>query len=226
VLIHFFLFFHGSFHIMSVGVVEYNDKVVTDDGYAFYRTETVADDLRNYIANFFGCEVCRMNFLQAYDTCAFDRCNRLHNEVGDLAAWKQFPLYLFEVHNAVNVRLMKEQAERDNRQPTHQDEIKAQWPYRLDCPKCWNSDGSWDEEIIYKYLFDQYWPDDAGMSEASRRALFHPTIIVEPEDVDDEGSFLISLLKFGPILALVLTMGYLYRRRSYINKTGRHKRAY
>lgn len=212
------------FHIMTVGVVEYNDKVVADDGYSFFRTETVADDLRNYIENFFGCEVCRMNFLQEYDTCAFDRCNRLHNEVGDLAAWKQLPLYLFELHNAVNVRLMKEQAERDNRAPTQNDELQVQWPSRLDCPKCWKPDGSWDEELIYMYIFDQYWPDEGKASEASRRALFQSTIDIEPDDMDDEGSLVSSLLMYGPMLALAITVGYLYKKRYDVLKTGRHKK--
>jgi len=81
------------FHIMTVGVVEYNEAVVTDDGYSFYMTEQVANILRDYIATFFGCEVCRMNFLQAYDNCGLDRCNRLQAKVGDLAMWKQLPIW-------------------------------------------------------------------------------------------------------------------------------------
>jgi Erv1 / Alr family len=86
------------FHIMTVGVVEYNEKTIGDDGYGFYRTEDVATTLRDYIANFFGCEVCRMNFLHAFDTCALDRCNRLQGQVGDLTAWKQLPMWLYEMH--------------------------------------------------------------------------------------------------------------------------------
>ena len=212
------------FHIMTVGVVEYNEKVVTDDSYSFYRTEQVAENLRNYIANFFGCEICRMNFLNAYDSCAHDRCNRLHDNIGDLAAWKQLPLWLFETHNSVNVRLVKEQAERDNRVPTHQDEINAQWPSRLECPKCWRADGSWDEEIVYLFLLDQYWPDDGTTSQKTRRALFQETLLIEPDDMDNEGSLITSVLKFGPILALLITICYFYKKQTYVRKTGRHKK--
>ena len=214
------------FHITTVGVVEYNDQVVVDDAYSFYMTEQVADVLRNYISNFFGCEVCRMNFLQAYDNCALDRCNRLQATVGDLSAWKQLPLWLFETHNAVNVRLMKEQAERDGHETTFQDEMNAQWPSRLECPKCWKQDGSWDEEIAYLYVFDQYWPDDGRTSQSTRRALFQATINIDPEDMDDELSFLSSLLKFGPILILLVVVGYFYKKRTDVVKTGRHKRDY
>ena len=210
------------FHVMTLGVVEYNKNVVTDDGYAFHRTEQAADILRDYIANFFGCEVCRMNFLQSYDACAFDRCNRLQDKIGELKDWKQLPLWLFETHNAVNVRLMKEEAEREERTPTHQDELNAQWPSRLDCPKCWHPDGSWDEDLMYEYLRHEYWPDNGD--QGSKRKLFQPVIRARPEDMDDEESFLTSVFKFGPFMVLAAIIFYLYTKRLKMWKTGYHKK--
>ena len=212
------------FHIMSVGVVEFNDGVVLDDAYSFYMTEQVSDILRNYIASFFGCEVCRMNFLQAYDNCALDRCNRLTATVGDLAMWKQLPLWLFETHNAVNVRLMKEQAERDGHTTGLQDEVNAQWPFRLECPKCWKQDGSWDEETVYMYLFDQYWTDDGTTSKAARRNLFQTHLNIDLDDLDDERSFTSSLLMYVPVLILIGVVGYFVKKRAHVVKTGRHKK--
>lgn len=212
------------FHILTVGVVEYNSQIITDDGYAFYMTEHVAEILRDYISKFFGCEVCRMNFLQAYDNCALDRCNRLQAQVGDKTMWKQLPLWLFETHNAVNVRLMKEQAERDGHGTTIHDEMNVQWPSRLDCPQCWKPDGSWDEEIVYLYVFDQYWTDNGRVSQSSRRALFQATLDIDSSDLDDEDSSLSSIFKFGPILILLTFLGYLYKKRTDVVKSGRHKK--
>lgn len=212
------------FHIMTIGVVEYNEQVVSDDGYSFYRTEEVAEQLRNYIANFFGCEICRMHFLNAYDTCALDRCNRLSDKKGDLADWKQLPIWLFETHNAVNVRLMKEQAERDSRTPTHQDEINVQWPSRIDCPKCWKPDGSWNEELVYLYLYDQYWPDNGGGSKVSRRALFQENLVIEQDDEDEQSSFIFTIFKYCLIIGLVAVTGIFVKKKTDIMKTGRHKK--
>lgn len=116
-----------------------------------------ADTLRDFIAHFFGCEVCKINFLSAYDACAFDRCNRLTDDYAGLPAWQQLPLWLYETHNAVNVRLMREQADRDNKVPSHHDEVAKKWPARIECPKCWLDDDSWDEDAIYKFLRIEYW---------------------------------------------------------------------
>jgi hypothetical protein len=55
------------FHIMTVGVVEWNYLV--DDEFATIAPETAADVLRNYVQHFFGCKVCQENFLAAYGTC-------------------------------------------------------------------------------------------------------------------------------------------------------------
>lgn len=54
------------FHIMTVGVVEWN--YLADNEWATIAPETAADILRNYVQHFFRCEVCRENFLGAYGT--------------------------------------------------------------------------------------------------------------------------------------------------------------
>lgn len=144
------------FHIMTIGIVEWNTFAGEDD-WAYYRPEAASLILRNYIEHFFGCEVCRVNFLHAYDTCEYDRCNRMGEYLGELDDWKELPLWLFELHNGVNKRLLRERAEREHRAVTKKDEISVQWPSREDCPICWHSDGRWDPDNVYMFLRLTYW---------------------------------------------------------------------
>ena len=145
------------FHIMSVGLLEWNQMVIGDD-WAYYATEDAAVTLRNYIEQFFGCEECRFNFLHEFDTCALDRCHRLIEGVGDASDWAEFPIWLFETHNAVNARLLRERTEREEaRAPTRQEQINVQWPPKSDCPACWHSDGRWGQDEVLAYLRLTYW---------------------------------------------------------------------
>jgi len=82
------------FHVMSVGVVEYNRHNPP------IPTRHASETLRNYIDHFFQCDVCRMNFLSMYDTCAFDGCHRLSENPSLLEQeWRELPLWLWETHN-------------------------------------------------------------------------------------------------------------------------------
>ena len=145
------------FHIMSVGLLEWNQMVVGDD-WAYYSTEDAAVTLRNYIEQFFGCEECRFNFLHDFDTCALDRCHRLVEGAGEADDWIEFPIWLFETHNAVNARLLRERTDRDeSRLPTREEEISVQWPPKSDCPVCWRADGRWGQDEVLAYLRLTYW---------------------------------------------------------------------
>ena len=64
------------FHIMSIGLVEWNHMAIEDDQKLV--PSKVADALRNYIEHFFQCDVCRLHFISEYDSCSYDRCNRLN----------------------------------------------------------------------------------------------------------------------------------------------------
>ena len=83
------------FHLMSVGVVEYNRH-----NHPAIATRYASETLRNYIDHFFQCDVCRMNFFDMYDNCAFDGCHRL-SESPSLSEheWKELPMWLWETHN-------------------------------------------------------------------------------------------------------------------------------
>ena len=88
------------FHVMSVGVVEHNRNAGEDVGPAMIATLHASETLRNYIDHFFQCDVCRMNFLSMYDTCAFDGCHRLsENPSTSEREWRELPLWLWETHN-------------------------------------------------------------------------------------------------------------------------------
>jgi Erv1 / Alr family/Thioredoxin len=149
------------FHIMSVGLVEYNlmiganDDIVLDE--LSLTTTGAAETIRNFVEYFFACDVCRMNFITAYDACALDRCHRLNADQMDSEQWIQFPIWLYETHNAVNVRLLHEKAQREHKTVSQSDEMQARWPSRKACPLCWLESDGWDEEIVYKYLRTEYW---------------------------------------------------------------------
>lgn len=202
------------FHIMTIGLVEFNKMA---PGFSIVPTMTAADALRDYIENFFGCEVCRVNFLAAYDDCSLDRCNRLSTEKGKLSDWKQLALWLWETHNAVNIRLMKEKAKREGRETSHQDEINVRWPSKRDCSVCWRDDESWDEENIFQYLRLEYWPDNE--KSAFIRNKLSPPDIAE----DDSAVFPAGLLVF--CLLSVAGLVYVFYKKNQLARSGRHKKS-
>jgi hypothetical protein len=144
------------FHIMSVGLVEWNHVAMSDQ--QRLSPLEVADSLRNYVEFFFQCEVCRINFLTEYDSCSYDRCNRLTSQrKGTLHEDIQYPLWLYETHNAVNVRLRKERIELHDEEEGLTTEVQVMWPPIENCPSCWLSEGRWEEMKVFEYLLKAYW---------------------------------------------------------------------
>ena len=159
------------FHAMTVGVVRYN---MENPEHRRIATEDAALTLRDYVEHFFGCIECRQNFLKMVDSCAFDRCTRLDKEVKGLSKekekdWAELPLWLFEAHNHVNVRLLHERAARENREVTPKEETAVLWPIKEECLLCWNSKKSmkaqnvtWDLPNVYTWLRLEYGPWDSA----------------------------------------------------------------
>ncbi len=92
------------FHILTVGASQTENQL-----YGFRRgnvvtSKEVASIIRNFIENFFGCAVCKTNFLKMYDECGHDHCERLSNALPFLeensGSSKELVLWLWEVHNA------------------------------------------------------------------------------------------------------------------------------
>ncbi|CAB9528224.1 Sulfhydryl oxidase 1 [Seminavis robusta] len=209
----------GLFHIMTVGMVEFNENVIAENEQASYHTEEVANVVKSYIQHFFGCLVCREHFIQSFDSCAYDRCHRLVKVVGDgKQFWVQLPLWLWQEHNGVNVRLLQERAEE---KVTRMEEEVVQWPLRANCPKCWQEDGTMDEDIVYSYLLQEYWPPDTSIS---ARSLVDKGK-AESEDTADKSVLAIPLalllLPFiGPGCLLVIK----FRKRREKKRRGRSKK--
>lgn len=159
------------FHIMTVGVVEYNLLISdeSDDGTLYdiqISTSYAAETLRNFIQEFFGCTECKYNFLKHYDACGHDHCTRFDETNFSNEQWIQLPVWLFETHNSVNVRLFKEAKERNSNKnialssssASFDDEIHhRQWPPRHICPKCWSKTDEFNEEFVFKFLRTEYW---------------------------------------------------------------------
>ena len=158
-------------HTITVGAVDYNRNVA----FPKHRlsTESVAINIRNYIDTFFACEICRQNFVSTFDNCGHNRCRTLHAKIlHDEEGWIKLPLWLFETHNAVNVRLLHEKGKRDNITITNKDIISVMWPLTRDCPKCWVEHDDTtiattattiqrNDDMIYKYLKVEYGQLDA-----------------------------------------------------------------
>lgn len=213
------------FHIMTIGVVEWN-LMIYDGDHLILSTEESSRRLRNFIQHFFACNECRFNFVNAYDECAFDRCHRLR-EADDpdaehtMKQWMELPLWLFETHNAVNLRLMKEKAARERREWSRQDEIKSQWPSLEDCPRCWREDGAWDDLNMYKYLRTEYWPDD-GITNMYRTVLDEPLPVFDDDVVSPP--LVPFVLQLVPILTILGLVGTWYFQKMERRHSGRHKR--
>jgi hypothetical protein len=144
-------------HIATVGVVEFNLMVESDQNELAITTGHAADVIRDFIAYFFGCEACRTHFLADYGACMQDRCNRLSSEYGEqLPQWTQLPVWLLETHNAVNVRIRNEKVDTERRSATL-NMADVQWPVRRNCQACWRDDGSLDHNATYQYLRIEYW---------------------------------------------------------------------
>jgi len=151
------------FHIITIGVSEHytaffdyqnhNGRPVT--------TKDIAETINNFIWNFFICDVCRKHFVKMYDSCGFDHCTRLHSSplfTDTFEGVKELSIWLWEVHNGVNVRLIGERAKRQGRNVTQKELDAALWPTPNMCPNCRYSDGTWNKQIVFKFLRWRYWP--------------------------------------------------------------------
>ena len=155
-------------HVVTIGFAEHRGGLEQQDGSyvdvpmtsgpTFTPNEGAAI-IREYIALFFGCDVCKNNFLSKYDDCvSFGRCDRMPvdariDEVED-EDWKELPLWLWEFHNHIAARIVQVKARRDG---GRDDEVIGIWPNAETCFSCYNIDGSWNMEELYAFLETTYW---------------------------------------------------------------------
>lgn len=180
------------FHLMTVGAVEWNSlHMAKKNGNSVKKISPMetANILRNFIQHFFRCEVCRTEFVQTFNSCQQNHCHSLFASTTNandpsftMADWIQFPIWLFELHNAVTRRLLHEKAEREGwKQPVGRQEVQDhEWPSRASCPKCWRpfatneaesekSMSLFDYDHVYKFLRLEYWPEGGVDSQSLRK---------------------------------------------------------
>jgi thiol-disulfide isomerase/thioredoxin len=222
------------FHIVTVGTVEWNLLAGDDD--ERLAPLDVADALRNFIEHFFQCDDCRAHFLSEYDSCGHDRCNRLSSDkaASTFTEWRELPLWLYETHNGVNTRLRQERLENKENEDTTT-EWQVQWPPVYDCPKCWLSQGRWDEEQIYRFLRLEYWPEDYRTSKFQNhlntdgRKDLHPDVVLamrKDRTMDEDAELEIPKMPL-PMMAIALVAvlsGYAYHRKRKYDLKGYHKK--
>ena len=159
-------------HTATVGIAEQRGgKNLVESGMVLPTTKTfspmeAADTIRNYIDKFLTCRPCREHFLETYDDCENNRrCDRLAEDLDEAttADWKELPLWLWEVHNDVSVRVAREKVESIyvkgvRRKATTADEVKAMWPNVDNCILSFHDDGTWNEGELFHFLERIYWP--------------------------------------------------------------------
>ena len=202
-----FLISHQS---MAGSVVDYNKVTLEADKILI--TEKVARTMRDYIDNFFGCESCRQHFVTTFDSCGHDRCDRLKDEFSEKEMdWMQLPLWLYETHNAVNVRLLKERVSREGRDATPEELANVQWPPQRECSACWGSDGEWDEEIVYKYLRLEYGHRDAYSADLRREIMSRQES--EPKQEVDREAYIPLYVTLSVAVVSMLATAYAAKRQ-------------
>ncbi len=96
------------FHILTIGASQTENQMYGFSQGYIVSSKEVASILRNFVANFFHCVVCKNNFLKMYDECGHEHCTRLSSHVpflekakdGGSDSSRELALWLWEVHNA------------------------------------------------------------------------------------------------------------------------------
>jgi Erv1 / Alr family len=153
------------FHILTVGVVEFNTVIVNPDASkdTQLNTQAVSKLIRDFVQHFLLCDSCVQHFVKEYDACAYNRCTRLNDgqKQGKPDEWKELPLWLLDTHNGVNIRLQQERM--GTTQATVEQQQQVMWPPVTDCPNCWLQIGKpvtapkYQHTMMYNYLRLVYW---------------------------------------------------------------------
>jgi len=156
------------FHILTIGSSKPEHELYGFHRGYFVSSHHVAASIADFVAYFFSCDVCRTNFLRMYESCGHGHCERLKSEIavgpsdGSDPARMELALWLWEVHNSVNARLMEEAAMRQNREVTTEETMASKFPTKKLCPGCWLDENmtTWDNATVFRFLDEWYWPDD------------------------------------------------------------------
>ncbi|KZV50034.1 sulfhydryl oxidase 2 [Dorcoceras hygrometricum] len=132
-------------------------SVRVDDGGSHVAFSTICD----FIQSFFVCQECRQHF---YDMCSRQvlSCITISLVTHPFKKARDFALWLWDAHNKVNDRLMKEEAKVNTGDPEFP---KILWPPQLLCPSCYKTKSmkdddkngvNWDRDEVYRFLVEYY----------------------------------------------------------------------
>ena len=154
-----------------------------------------------------------------YDNCGHDHCNRLKSEIttgpadGTDPARMELALWLWEVHNSVNARLMKEAALRQNRNVTHEETLASKFPTMKMCPDCWLDANmtKWDNANVFRFLDEWYWPNNEPADKQFKSVITGTGELEEELPTDANSNYVgdtESEYTSSPLLSSRLGMGF------------------
>ncbi|KAL7538567.1 hypothetical protein ACHAWF_006133 [Thalassiosira exigua] len=206
------------FHIISIGVIERHRAVL--GALDQVSTKFVAKTVRDYIEQFFGCEQCREYFVDMFDTCGFNHCRRFKQpqKLPSPESWTEFALWLWEIHNDVNIKIVEAQLKKEGGVDTPKQKLdRYNWPPTEECPTCRDSSGKWDKDVVLGHLKKGYWP--GGVQN------FRYVVLKKKDYNEEESRWVLSdLLENLFFLALSAAFVMWCTRKQYITVTGRHKK--
>jgi len=213
-------------HICSLGVAERHKAVL--GGMERATAAHAALTVRNYIQHFFRyvCgHQCQSDFMVMYDKCGFHHCKRFKqitkkNTKPKEESWKEFALWLHEVHNDVTLRLISaEAALHGRRKLTFEEQEAAIWPSTHACRLCYDEKGKWNRDNVFNYLRTEYWPGGIHnwrfvvLDKNDYEYVSPSTFRVEPW----------TLIRAGMIVIAAFLVADIARQR-YLLRTGRYKK--
>jgi len=203
-------------HTMSIGLAQHRGgQTLIDSGMRkpdtrIFSPSEAAVAVRDYMDNFFLCDPCSTHFVATFDDCSKNRrCDRLANaaEYATDADWKEMAKWMWEVHNDINVRLVREHAQENKNKKrggffggggvVPSSNIAALFPSIDACVKCFGDDGSWNEEAVFLFLEYEYWPSTTFDPKMNRLLKFE-------QGFDAEGAGLFWFLLVLGITMLVM----------------------
>lgn len=204
------------FHIVSIGVIERHRAVLGARDQI--STKFVARTLRDYIEHFFSCASCQQYFLEMYDNCGFNHCRRLKQpkKLPPPESWNEFALWLWEVHNDVNTKVLEAEASKDERVLTKEEREQSTWPASDTCSDCRDKRGKWNMDAVLSQLKKQYWP---GGVQNFRYIVLKKKVIQE-----EETPWVTEFIEDAMFVALFAVIVFWLSRRQYVSFTGRHKK--
>lgn len=129
-----------------------------------------------------------------------------------MEVWKQLPLWLWEVHNDVNLN------------------PEALWPSENQCKLCRKPQKriSWDKDAVYEFLQKEYWPSKVAninqkLPTIPKNYMLNPIKIHEEESYSSTYSISTVILFFFAI-TLPLIFSWFWLKKIKKSISGRHKK--